>query len=386
MAKARKEEEEGEADRKLTYNSASPEDLLLDAKNPRLVEFAHTSNPTQFELLRTLWQKMAVDELAMSIAANGFFPHEPLFVIEDDGKHIVIEGNRRLAALKLLRDPVLRKRLRITDLPALSEKKQKELDKIPTVITTRKDLWQYVGFKHVNGPAKWGSYAKAQYIAFVKENYKVPLDQIAEQIGDKNRTVQRLYRAMMVIQQAEAADVFHRENRYKGSFAFSHLYTGLDYDGFKRFLKLRDATADSKEPVPKDRINELGELCKWLYGDKRGDTMKPVIQSQNPDLATLDEILMKDESIDALRSGMTLALAHDVSLGEDRIFRESLQQAKHHLSRASGTLTIGFKKEDTDLLRTAESIADMADDLVAQMERKSRPEKKRRRSGEADDV
>ena len=189
MGKAKIEEEEDE-DQKVAYSTAEPEDLLLDANNPRLVEYAQTSNPTQFDLLRTLWQKMAVDELAMSMAANGFFQHEPLFVTEEGGKQVVIEGNRRLAALKLLRDPNLRKRLKITDLPELSDKKRKLLDKVPIVITTRKDLWQYIGFKHVNGPAKWGSYAKAQYIAFVKENYrKVPLEKIAEQIGDKNRTV-----------------------------------------------------------------------------------------------------------------------------------------------------------------------------------------------------
>ena len=127
---------------------------------------------------------------------------------------------------------------------------------------------------------------------------------------------------MMVIQQAEKEGVFNREHRYKGGFAFSHLYTGLDYDGFKRFLKLSDETAESKEPVPKERIKELGELCKWLYGDNRGETIKPVIQSQNPDLALLDEILQKDVSIDALRSGLSLPHAHDVSLGEDRVFGE----------------------------------------------------------------
>ena len=39
--------------------------------------------------------------------------------------------------------------------------------------------------------------------------------------------------------------------------------------------------------------------------------------------------------------------------------------------RATGTLTTGFQKEHQDLLRTAREIAEIADDLVAQMERKS---------------
>lgn len=245
------------------------------------------------------------------------------------------------------------------------------------------EIWQFIGFKHVNGPAKWGSYAKAEYIAEVKENFGVPLDQIAEQIGDRNKTVQRLYRAMMVIRQAEATGVFHRDNRYKDSFSFSHLYTGLNYDGFKKFLQLKDEAAESAQPVPPKRLKHLGEVCRWLYGDKR-DAIRPIIESQNPDLSMLDEILLNDSAVDALRGGLPLSVAKDVSLGDERIFRESLQQAKLALQRASGTLTTGYKKEDTDLMRTGVDIAELADDLVAQMERKSKASRKRRR--DEDDV
>lgn len=46
-------------------------------------------------------------EIAESIATRGFFPNEPLLAIKEDGRTIVIEGNRRLAALKTLREPGL---------------------------------------------------------------------------------------------------------------------------------------------------------------------------------------------------------------------------------------------------------------------------------------
>ena len=123
---------------------------------------------------------MAVDELAMSIGARGYFPHEPIFVEEDGDRLVVIEGNRRLAAVMLLLDPEARKRLKITDLPSITPAAAKELRMLPVVRTTRKDLWQYLGFKHVNGPAKWGSYAKAQYIADVRQKFGVPLEVIAD--------------------------------------------------------------------------------------------------------------------------------------------------------------------------------------------------------------
>jgi hypothetical protein len=46
-----------------------------------------------------------VYELAKSIAFNNFFPSEPLVVVREDRKLMVIEGNRRLAACKLLLSP-----------------------------------------------------------------------------------------------------------------------------------------------------------------------------------------------------------------------------------------------------------------------------------------
>ena len=194
---------------------------------------------------------MAVDELAMSISSSGYFAYEPVFVMTEGDKDIVIEGNRRLAAVKILLDEHIRKRLKITDLPSISPELRQQLQTLPVIRTDRESIWQYIGFKHVNGPAKWGSYAKAQYIAEVRKKFGVSLEKIAEQIGDRNRTVQRLYRAMMVIRQAEEAKVFLRENRYKASFSFSHLYTGLDYDGFKRFLDLTDESV-----LPQSNLEE----------------------------------------------------------------------------------------------------------------------------------
>src|SRR3954465_13118947 len=108
------------------YERIEYDKLLLDGKNPRLAEHALGDKPTQAELLEILWKKMAVDELAMSIAARGYFTHEPLFIAEEDGKLVVIEGNRRLAAIKLLMDADTRKRLKITDLPRISAARAKE--------------------------------------------------------------------------------------------------------------------------------------------------------------------------------------------------------------------------------------------------------------------
>jgi hypothetical protein len=84
-------------------------ELHFDRHNPRMAEFGIEAATPEKEILTTLWDLMDVLELVQSITASGFFPHEALIVAEEKGKKIVIEGNRRLAAVKVLLNPALAK-------------------------------------------------------------------------------------------------------------------------------------------------------------------------------------------------------------------------------------------------------------------------------------
>jgi len=358
------------------YERVPTKDLCFDPANPRLVEYVGDGKPTQDNLLRVLWQKMAVDELAMSIAACGYFDYEPLFVAEENGKLLVIEGNRRLAAVRLLLDKQAREALRATDLPKITTSRAQSLQSLPVIRTSRNQVWQLLGVKHVNGPAKWGSYAKAHYIAQVHGEFGVPLDEIASQIGDKHQTVQRLYRALMVIEQAEEKGVFKRENCYKAHFSFSHLYTGLDYEGIAAFVQLREESSESRAPVPASRLGALGELCTWMYGDKALD-VRPQVESQNPHLRQLNEVVTSKKAIASLRAGLPLSIALEVSYGDERVFQSALIKARDQLQKARGTLSTGFNGEP-DLLRLANDVSELAYDLVEEMERKTSPRRRRK--------
>lgn len=352
------------------FERVKVDDLHLDVRNPRLVEYGISPKEKPDNLLEILWDKMAVDEVAMSIAASGFWEYEPLFVVEEGGNEVVIEGNRRLAAVKILRSKHLQSKLGIADLPFVSEERRKSLDELPVIrVEKREDVWRYLGFKHVNGPAKWRSYAKAQYIAFVRTKTGESLANIAAQIGDRHRTVQKLYRALMVIEQAERSGVYKREFAHRRQLAFSHLTTALEYDGYADFLKLAKEENESPEPVDPNRVKELGEVCRWLWGDNRDDT-KPVIESQNPNLRELEQVLRSTEALATLRAGHDLALAYEVSKGDDVVFEEALQAAKNALVKAQGRVSAGYHGE-AKLLELAETVLDMADDLVTLMHSKS---------------
>ena len=207
--------------------------LRFDRRNPRLFLDGELD---ESDLVERLWKEFAVDELALSIASNGYFEHEPLFVAPENGKLVVVEGNRRLAAVRILVDGTLRTKVGASDLPTITSARRKELATLPAIECERQSIWQYVGFKHVNGPQPWQSYAKAQYVAWVHNELGEELDEIARRIGDRHTTVRRLYRGLMVLRQAEESGRFDLDDRWKKHFSFSHLYTGLDYQNIRELL------------------------------------------------------------------------------------------------------------------------------------------------------
>ena len=77
----------------------------LDPENPRLA--TSVKRPTQQELIADLLEHEEVMDLVRDIARQGYFPNELLVAIRDGPNTIVVEGNRRLAALKLLLNPEL---------------------------------------------------------------------------------------------------------------------------------------------------------------------------------------------------------------------------------------------------------------------------------------
>ncbi|MCS5421723.1 MULTISPECIES: ParB/Srx family N-terminal domain-containing protein [Psychrilyobacter] len=81
------------------------EKIILDSKNPRLQTIYNTKEKTLQELIQTQGEKLY--NLALSISKNGLSPIENIAVIPENGKYVVIEGNRRIAAIMILKDPKL---------------------------------------------------------------------------------------------------------------------------------------------------------------------------------------------------------------------------------------------------------------------------------------
>ena len=357
------------AEKVLKIESLDVEQLLLDPENPRLEGMGLLKD--QSDLIKAMWREMAVSEVALSIAANGFFEEEPLFAIPGptiNGKpgYYVVEGNRRLTAVKLLLDENLRKTVRATDLPELDAKALDKLKKLPVSIYPKREaLWEYFGFRHVNGPKEWDSLSKAAYVAKVRREYGKSLEEITRKIGDQHSTVKRIYRGYVLLEQAEKFTKFNREDIHRNRFFFSHLYTATDYEEVQAFLGTDAEASLHDNPIAKKHLGDLEQLMVWLFGSKERK-IEPVVRTQAPDLSYLRSVIGNKPALAALRSGISLQRAHAISLGDSRRFEDSLAQAKDALQEAKATVTTGYKG-DKELLQQMESIGTLTTSLLEEM-------------------
>lgn len=149
--------------------------LLLNPRNPRIVECN-----TQDECLKQIYEcgKNSFETLLSSILKNGFLQGENILVTpipDSPGKYYVEEGNRRIAALKILHNikSVCGKDKEIIRLLALSNKFSPEYKaaskRVPCIVFQEyeyKELLNEISIRHMSNAAArddWPSLRKARF-------------------------------------------------------------------------------------------------------------------------------------------------------------------------------------------------------------------------------
>ena len=191
------------------FSQVSLAQLQLDPENPRLPRQHDWSSEREENLLLEFYRRYNLIELAYSIADKGFTPRhaEALLVIaapDAPGQYIVVEGNRRLATLKLLASENYRQNIPATNVwnDLAEQAADKDLDPVPVVIYQSRDsLNDYLGFRHITGPTPWRPEAKARFIARLLETGGT-IGDVARRIGSNHRTVRRFAEAHAIYTQA----------------------------------------------------------------------------------------------------------------------------------------------------------------------------------------
>src|SRR5580698_6214884 len=129
--------------------------LLFDSQNPRFPRIGTGDNEP--DAIRWMLDNANIIELMNSIGEQGFFVGEPLVVVPSrvSGKFDVIEGNRRLTAVRLLNNPTLAptKKKSVEEASTAATHKPKEVPCL--VFKKQEEVLRYLAFRHVTGVQAW---------------------------------------------------------------------------------------------------------------------------------------------------------------------------------------------------------------------------------------
>jgi hypothetical protein len=153
-------------------------DILLDVENPRFASYFERSgntNPTQEDAMKYLLNYASIDTLAVSIKnSGGLYPTEQIACVIENGKYIVLEGNRRVCACKTLLKISAEKDIAFlpddvgNSFSVINNIEDEDLINslkiLDAVIYDSRELAQpYIVDKHIDGVRKWESIEKSCY-------------------------------------------------------------------------------------------------------------------------------------------------------------------------------------------------------------------------------
>ena len=160
------------------HGTMAQSELRFYVDNPRIYSIVHASDekPTQIEIEERLKQMDHVKQLIQSIRANGGLI-DPLIV--RDGDFVVLEGNSRLAAYRVLAvvDPIAWGRVKVTLLP----------ENVPERL-----IFALLGEYHIIGRQDWQPYEQAGYLYRRISEHRMSPQTIAHGMGLSIREVNRL--------------------------------------------------------------------------------------------------------------------------------------------------------------------------------------------------
>lgn len=238
------------------------EELRLDPENPRLDE--NIAKSSQADLMNVFYNNYVLEELAESYVANGFFPSEHLLALKDG---TVLEGNRRLAALKFLlhdKDAVEAGIPKYETSEDFSKADEENLLEVPVLyVGSRDDVWAYLGFRHISGPKEWSASAKARYVSkrideIAKSNAADCFKIVGKEIGSNATKSRNMYIHYVILRTArdnfdlykEAVQIFDKRfGVWERLLNNSTVYAYIGFEPKEKTYHLINASLDDLNAI-----------------------------------------------------------------------------------------------------------------------------------------
>lgn len=337
--------------------------LDFDSLNPRLPNYLDKSDDSQ--VVDWMLKEANIVELMGSIGEQGYFEGEPLIVVPSKTKpnHFeVVEGNRRLTAVKLLHNPELAS-ARKAAVAEAAKAAQSKPEKLPVLkFDGRDEVLRYLAYRHITGIEPWNPLQKARYLKqlasskdFKKLDKQELRRRLAKEIGSNSNYVARSLAGLAVYEAIEEDHYFDIPGLDEKTLSHSVLTTALTYASISNFIGLEGPTDDDVSHLNK---KELKELTRWIF-EQNSEGQTRIGESRN--LQKLARVVADPTSkaLEKFRAGRPLAEADLLTSGPVEAFRNSLSEAKSRLETARDCVHLveKFSAEDGDLLKEIQKLS-----------------------------
>lgn len=324
-------------------------ELHFDPENPRLPNYLKHKGDD--EVLRYLLLECNLIELMLSIGEHGFFEGEPLLVVDrPDGGYTVVEGNRRLGALKLLQKDAVPPVKPGQVQEARDTTKESPVD-IPTMwFPNRDSILSYLGYRHITGIKEWDALAKARYLQQLRMRHKGSHEDahkaLAKEIGSKASYVAKLLTGLKVLEIARDNAILNKIKLEEDDIQFSLLTTGISYTNISSHIGLTSPADVEAKGV---KLAELEEFFTWVFDRSHGTTR--LGESRN--FEKLARIVDNEHALTELRRGANIETADLYTSGPLETLRNLLREVEERLESAVSMLKVADGIEQSDFEQAA---------------------------------
>lgn len=344
------------------------EHLFLDNTNPRLPE--EVRGQGQEEQLRYLYEHGVLEELGESLLNNGYFAQEPLLVVSEESRWIVVEGNRRLAALKiLLQDDDAQS----ADLDFLTlDRANGDTDRLLAVpcylLRDRREVFQYLGYRHIGGAKMWPPEAKARYLA---DEIQRTLDEgidpedafrvVGKRVGSNSQGVRNPFMALRLLGQARESNVASPDRIAQlQSARFGVWLRAMNAADLKLYIGIGSPSnlLDVRNALAHADMDRLGEVILDLTVESGA---RRALLADSRDVTMYSKALTNDRARKVLRETGDLQAAADIV---NRLsLRERILSTRDRVSALVDEIAVDEVAED--LVEPAEGLYRSAQNLRA---------------------
>ncbi|ATX90545.1 AAA family ATPase [Citrobacter portucalensis] len=276
-----------------------------------------------------------IQDLIDSFRANGFLPVDQIQVraLEDNG-YVVIEGNRRIAALKILHSEYENRGNNLGKIPP------DFFSAIPVVIypdSTEEHHLTLMALKHISGNKKWGEWNQAKLLEKLSSDFKLSENDICHRIGISKVELRRSLRALSLVAQYRSSDYGDQFTESR----FPIFRQAVRNQSLKVWLGWNEDTAQAEDLKNRDIFFSLLSREPVDEEDDDGHVgyseryLEPAIFKRD-DIDLLSKIINDERALSQLLATRDLNSAYRAS---DLVFKERQEAAIQSVSSDINTLT-----------------------------------------------